>query len=149
MDTSSDSSHISTRIAFSGCCLQSSQIWCWCHFFHFKVFLEPTCHGISTTWYGVYHISVIAHFTRWVSSRWLYLLEPPLTLESPCESSNSFFNWKGTWSYHTLSSFRYPNHDLDKHTLAYFGPIALPCLSMATSDLKDTHHNASKLSHDP
>jgi hypothetical protein len=76
-DSSLDSSHISTRIKFSDCCLQSSQIWRRCQNFRFEVFLVdsrmPTCHGISKAWCDVYLISVIALFARWVSSRWLYL----------------------------------------------------------------------------
>jgi hypothetical protein len=89
----SDSSHISIRIKIFNCCSQSSQIWLRCQNFCFKVFWVdsrmPTCHDISITWCGVYLISVIALFTRWVSSRWLYLwclnrvvitLKPPWTL---------------------------------------------------------------------
>jgi hypothetical protein len=49
----------------------------------------------------------------------------------------------------TLSHwFRWANGYLDKCIHVYFGPVALLFLSMAISELKDTHRNASKLSHD-
>jgi hypothetical protein len=47
--------------------------------------------------------------------------------------------------YHTLLSLCYPNCDLAKLTLAYFGLVALDCLSMAIPDLKDTCCNPNKL----
>jgi hypothetical protein len=50
--------------------------------------------------------------------------------------------------YHTLLSFHYPNRDLDKLTLANFGPIALR-RDMAMSDLEDTRRNAREPSYDP
>jgi hypothetical protein len=92
-----------SRCAISNCCLWSSQIRRRCRKFHFEVFQAdlrmPTCHGISTAWHGGYLISVIAMFTRWISSRWQYhwsmncigiTLKPPLTLEPPWESSSFF-----------------------------------------------------------
>jgi hypothetical protein len=89
----SDFPQSSPKFALTDCCSQSSQIRHRCHNFCFEVFFAdsrmPTYHGISTAWCGVYLISVIDLFTRWVSSSWLYLwsmihigiaLKPPWTL---------------------------------------------------------------------
>jgi hypothetical protein len=43
----SDSSHFSTRIAFSDCCLQSSQSWRWRQNFCFGIFLENSRMAIT------------------------------------------------------------------------------------------------------
>jgi hypothetical protein len=50
-------------------------------------------------------------------------------------------------SYHTLLLFHYANRDLDKPTLAYFGPVTPLCTDMAMMCSKDTRRNPSKLSH--
>jgi hypothetical protein len=63
------SRQISTIIAFSDCILQSSQVWHWCQNFHFEIFLVDSrmasYRGVSTTWWGVYPVPVMAPFTRW------------------------------------------------------------------------------------
>jgi hypothetical protein len=68
----SDSSHISTRSAFSDYISQSSQIWRRCKKNYFEVFsvdsMMATCCGVSTTWWGVYHVSKITPSTRWCQS---------------------------------------------------------------------------------
>jgi hypothetical protein len=68
----SDSIHVSTRIAFSNCVLQSSQIWRRCQNFCFEIFSADsrmaTCCGVSTTWWSIYCASVIAPSTRWCLS---------------------------------------------------------------------------------
>jgi hypothetical protein len=46
-----DSSHISTRIAFSDCFSQSSQIWCQCQNSRFEVFLENSGMAITMVFY--------------------------------------------------------------------------------------------------
>jgi hypothetical protein len=76
-------------------------------------------------------------------------MKAPLTLESPCEPSSFLTRWKGTRSYHTLLSFCYPNHDLDKLILAYFRLVAVPCLNMGIPDLKDTRCKPNKPSMTP
>jgi hypothetical protein len=101
------SGHISTRIEYFDYCLQSSQIWRRCQNFRFEVFLVdsrmPTCYVISTIWCVVYLISVIALFTRWVSSTWLHVcslnrvgvtLKPPWTL------------WINLWILHLLGPIK-------------------------------------------
>jgi hypothetical protein len=60
------------------------------------------------------------------------------SFESHRKSFHSFGLLKDTWSYHTLSLFRSVNRDLDKLTLAYFGPVAPLCLGMDILGLKDT-----------
>jgi hypothetical protein len=67
-----DSCHDSARIIFSDCGSQLSQIWCRYQKFYFEVVLVDSrmsiCHGVSTTWWGVYRISVIALLKRWCQS---------------------------------------------------------------------------------
>jgi hypothetical protein len=60
-----------------------------------------------------------------------------------------FTHWKGMLSYHTLLLFRYADHDLDKSTLVYFGPVTPLCPDMAVPCFKDTYRNPSEFFHDP
>jgi hypothetical protein len=66
------SSHVSTRIALSNCGSQSSQIQHRCQkvlFWSFLADSRTTTHqGVSTAWWGVYVVFVIAPFTRWCRS---------------------------------------------------------------------------------